>query len=94
MRMRLLKLGTVTQGRVYHRRSLRIALGCAALAHREVREKGAFGTGSQDEPGTSCWLTIALEFRTQVPLGKQVGEGKGNGMGCPLERESALRPWS
>ena len=40
----------------------------AALAHWEVREKGAFGAGSGDQPGTSCQLPIALEFRRHVPV--------------------------
>ena len=30
------------------------SLGWAALAHWEVREKGTLGTGSGDQPGTSC----------------------------------------
>ena len=33
-------------------------LGWAALAHWEVREKGALGTGSGDQPGARCQLPI------------------------------------
>ena len=64
-------------------------LGWAALAHWEVREKGALG----DRFGGLAWdellLPTALEFGRCMPVKKEVGEeeGKGNGVGCPPEGE-------
>ena len=55
----------------------------------EVREKGALGTGSGDHPRTSGQLPIALEFRTPMPMKKEVGgdEGKANDAGCSPKGE-------
>ena len=39
------------------------SLGWAALGPWEVRERGTSETDSGDQPGTSCQLPIALEFR-------------------------------
>ena len=42
--------------------------------------------GSGDQPGMSCQLPIALEFRRRVPTKKEV-EGKGKGQVSP-QKES------
>ena len=54
MKIHLLKLGTVKQGRAGHRRSNRRAQAGLPLAYWEYREKGALGTGSGDHLGKSA----------------------------------------
>ena len=69
------------------------SLGWAALAHWEVKEEGALGRGSGGQPGTSCQLTIALEFRRLVPLGKEVWGEEGQGSGAGRSPKGECMPW-
>ena len=70
------------------------SLGWAALAHWEVKEEGALGRGSGGQPGTSCQLPIALEFRRLVPLGKEVVWGEeGQGSGAGRSPKGECMPW-
>ena len=65
-----------------------MSLGWAAVAHSEVRDKGALGTGSGVSPGQAAAahcslgasLMSSLRLRRLVPEGRGGGEGKGTSL--------------